>query len=267
MTVADLLAASGLRRTEARALLASVLEQRREMLIAFDERSVSAADAGRFERLASRRRASEPLAYVLSEQEFYGRAFVVTPDVLIPRPETELLVEVVLQRMRDTDRPRLLDLGTGSGNIAITLACERPDAQILAVDVSETALKLAQLNAERLGARVEFALGGWFDAVAGEFDAIVANPPYVADGDPHLEELRHEPPEALRAGADGLSCLRPIIAGAPAHLAQGGWLMVEHGHDQATAVRDLFGAAGLTSIASARDLAGIERVTVGTKNH
>lgn len=263
-TVARLLAASGLPLLEARALLAHRLQVPRERLVAHPEDEVAAEDADAFGRLVQRRAAGEPLAYLLGEKEFYGRSFRVTPDVLVPRPETELLVDLALQRMRALRRPRVLDLGTGSGCIAITLALENPAATVTATDVSPAALAVAQANAARLGATVEFRAGDWYGAVPlGElFDLVVSNPPYVAAGDPHLEALRSEPLQALTDGRDGLSCLRSIVAGAAAHLAPDGWLLVEHGYDQAAAMGALFARAGM-SASTVSDAAGLPRVTLG----
>lgn len=263
-TVRALLAGSGLPPAEARALLARCLDVTRERLIAHPEAAVAAASAEAFTQAARRRAAGEPLAYLLGEKEFYGRPFAVTPDVLVPRPETELLVDLALERMRTMQRPRVLDLGTGSGCIAVSLALERPDARVSAIDASAAALAVARRNAERLGARVEFRLGDWYGPLAADarFDVIVANPPYVAPGDPHLDALRHEPLTALTDGRDGLACLEAIVAGARAHLAPAGWLLVEHGFDQSAAVQVLFRGAGLAP-QSQVDAAGHLRVTFG----
>ncbi len=262
-TAAALLADCGLPRREARALLAHVLEVRREQLIAHPQTPIAPADAQRFSALVARRHAGEPCAYLLGSCEFYGRAFTVSASVLVPRPETELLIDLALQRLAGRTAPRVLDLGTGSGCIAITLALERPDAEVSAVDVSRDALDVACANALALGARVDLRPSDWFSAVAGQFDLIVANPPYIAAGDPHLAGLVHEPLRALTDHADGLACLRNIAAAAPSHLVPGGWLMVEHGYDQAPAVRRLFAADGLTDISTAHDAAGIGRVCCG----
>ena len=263
-TVAELLASAALPRTEARLLLASVLGVPIESLIARPQQPVDSATAARFATLAARRARGEPVAYLLGEKEFYGRRFAVSPAVLVPRPETELLVELALPRLRLRPAPNVLDLGTGSGCIAITLALECPGATVVAVDRSADALAVARANARRLGATVEFLPGDWFEAVGGRFDLIVANPPYVAAADPHLAGLLHEPQHALSAGADGLADLRRIVGGAPAHLKLGGTLAVEHGHDQGAAVRALFARAGFAGIETHRDLAGIERVCTGT---
>jgi release factor glutamine methyltransferase len=269
-TIAELVRTSGLPIAEARALLAHVLAVPRERLIARPQTEVDAAQRARFDTLAARRRAGEPLAYLLGAREFYGRMLHVTPAVLIPRPETELLIDLTLNALRDVARPRVLDLGTGSGCIAVTLALERPDARVVAVDRSEDALAVARANAQALGARVEFRRGEWYAAltgVASSFDAIVANPPYVARDDPHLAQgdVRFEPRAALTDEADGLTCLRAVIAGAGAFLSPGGWLAVEHGYDQASAVRRLMLEHGMQAVASHADMAGIERVTAGRK--
>jgi release factor glutamine methyltransferase len=265
MNVAALLAGSGLPAAEARALLAHLLGVPRERLIAHPDLAVDAAIVDQFDALARERRDGVPLAYLLGEREFYGRRFRVTPAVLVPRPETELLVERALACLAGMERPRVLDLGTGSGCIAITLALERPDAEVVAVERSAEALAVACGNASALGAPVCFMHGDWYAPVSGQFHCVVANPPYVAPGDPHLQALRHEPMGALVAQDDGLADLRRIVTGAPAVLHAGGWLAVEHGHDQAAAVRDLFAHAGFTGVSSARDLQGIERVTMGQR--
>ena len=263
-TVAALLAASGLPLLEARALLAHRLRVARERLVAHPELAVDPVDADAFIDLARRRAGGEPLAYLLGEKEFYGRSFLVSPAVLVPRPETELLVDLALERMRAIEEPRVLDLGTGSGCIAVTLALECREAQVTATDASPTALEVARGNANRLGATVAFHLGDWYGAVpVGQtFDVIVANPPYVAPGDPHLDALRFEPMQALTDGRDGLACLQTIVAGAAARLAPGGWLLVEHGYDQGPAVGALFAAHGLSARTLA-DAAGHPRVTLG----
>lgn len=260
------LRATGLPLTEARALLAHVTGRPREHWIAHDDEALPAGEAGRFEALAARRRAGEPLAYLLGVREFHGREFRVAPAVLIPRPETELLCEAALARAPRA--ARILDLGTGSGVIAITLALECPGADVTATDVSPDALAIAEANAGRLGAAVRFLQGPWY-APLGEarFDLVVSNPPYIAAGDPHLGEgdLRYEPRQALTDEADGLSALRSIVAGAPVHLEPGGRLCLEHGYDQAAAVRALLAQAGFVEVESLRDLAGIERVSVGRR--
>ena len=263
-TVAALLAASTLPALEARALLARQLGVAREQLIAHPEQTVIAADAAAFERLAERRRGGEPLAYVLGEKEFLGRLFSVTPDVLVPRPETELLVELALSRLDAYAPVRILDLGTGSGCIAISLALQRPCSEVVATDSSAAALRVARANAARLQARnVRFEHGDWFAALpqAARLDLIVANPPYVAASDPHLDDLRHEPSLALISGAAGLTALRTIVEGAPLHLRPGGWLMLEHGFEQGEAVRAMLGTPKWSSVGTHADAAGLERVT------
>ncbi len=236
-----------------------------EFLTRSDE-PLAAADSEAFMALVMRRERGEPLAYLTGEREFFSRSFKVTPDVLIPRPDTELLVLQALERLKPLAWPRVADLGTGSGAIAVSIACEWPEAKVTAVDVSPAALAVARENAERLGARVEFRHSDWFAGLAGEqFELIVSNPPYVAAQDPHLSQngLPFEPNGALTDGGDGLSCLRTIIEGAPAHLVPGGWLLLEHGYDQAEKVRELLAAGGFKEVTSWRDLAGIERVSGG----
>ncbi len=215
-----------------------------------------------------RRVAGEPIAYIVGEREFYGLSFEVTPDVLIPRPETELLVELALQYMPAD--ARVLDLGTGSGAIAIALAHAQPDAIVTALDASPAALAVARGNAQRHSVAVELLHSDWFAALAvprdmRQFDVIVSNPPYIVAGDPHLTQgdLRFEPADALTDHADGLSALRTIVSGAMSHLVAGGWLFVEHGYDQAAAVRTLLAEQGFVDGQSWKDLAGIERVSGG----
>jgi release factor glutamine methyltransferase len=264
MNAGVLLAASGLPRSEARALLAWVLNVPRERLIAHPEQAVTAALAARFHSLVAQRSAGTPLAYLLGRQEFRSRPFQVDPNVLIPRPETELLVELAQAACRGIAAPRLLDLGTGSGCIAITLALEL-DCTVTAVDISTEALALARGNAARLRARVEFLQSDWFAKVEGAFDFIVGNPPYIAAGDPHLAQgdLRFEPATALASGNDGLTAIRHILSDARRHLASGGWLFLEHGYDQAEAMAQLLAEAGFRAVEQHRDLAGIIRVSGG----
>ncbi len=251
---------------DARVLLRHVLQCPPARLVAHPEARLDEPDWAAFRALVERRAAGEPVAYLTGEREFYGRSFLVTPAVLIPRPDTELLVELALARFGDRPHSRLLDLGTGSGILAVTLALELPQPEVTAVDRSREALWVAMANAARLKASVSFVQGDWFSPLGEDrYDLIVSNPPYVAGGDPHLAEgdVRFEPPGALAAGPHGLDDLATIAAQAPRHLEAGGWLFMEHGWDQAAAVRGLLTDAGFGAIASWRDLAGIERVSGG----
>jgi len=268
MNVADALAAARARipPAEARLLLGHALGRSAAWLEAHRDDPLSAEAAARISALVTRRADGEPVAYLVGQREFYGRDFAVTPDVLIPRPETELLVELAIAKVGAGGTARILDLGAGSGCVAVTLALELPGARVTAVDVSPAALAVARGNAERLGARVAFFESDWFAALPLQrFDLIVANPPYVAAGDPHLAEgdLRFEPPHALTDHADGLAAIRRIVADAPYWLANGGWLLFEHGHDQGAAARGLIEDAGFTEIGQHADLAGIVRVCTG----
>jgi release factor glutamine methyltransferase len=249
-----------------RILVCHALGLSRTALITQSERVLDAAEAARVSALLQRRHDGEPVAYIIGHREFFGLDFETTPAVLIPRPDTELLVELALARL--APRGKALDMGTGSGAIAVAVAHSRPDAAVTALDVSEAALAVAARNALRNSATVRFLHSDWYSAVEDErFDLIVSNPPYIADGDRHLAEgdLRFEPSGALTDFADGLSALRTIVAGAPARLAPGCWLLMEHGYDQAAAVRGLLSAAGYTDVQSWQDLAGIERVSGGRR--
>ena len=260
-------------RLDARLLLEHVCGCTHAELIAHPERAMTPAEAARFAELAARRAAGEPLAYLVGSAWFGGLEFAVGPAVLIPRPETELLVDLAAQALaaRGLDAPRVVDLGTGSGIVAVLLARRCPRAAVTAVDVSAAALDVARANAARHGATVRFLLGDWYAPLGDErFDLVVSNPPYVADGDPHLalNGLPFEPPHALTdgvVGGDGLACLRRIVAGAADHLEPGGGLLVEHGYDQAVEVRKLLERAGFLETASWRDDAGIERVSGGRR--
>jgi release factor glutamine methyltransferase len=266
-TVSRALAASGLIPFEAKILLGQVLHRDRAWLAAHGEAPLSAHDARAFDALARRRRDGEPVAYLVGRREFYGLELEITSDVLIPRPETELLVELALARIDANEHAEVLDLGSGSGAIALAIASERPHATILGVDVSAAAVALALRNAARLSlGNVTFIASDWFDAVPKKrYHAIFANPPYVASGDSHLSEgdLRFEPRAALAAGADGLSAIRAIVAGAPSYLAAGAWLFIEHGYDQADAVQAMLRDAKFGEVQSRRDLAGIPRIAMG----
>jgi release factor glutamine methyltransferase len=254
-------------RIEARVLLREVLNQSDAYLLAHGDDTLTAEQAQQYVALVVRRVAGEPIAYITGRREFHGREFKVTPDVLIPRPETELLVELALQRLPANESCSVLDLGTGSGCIGITIAAERPQAQVTLVDASEGALEIARTNAAQWApANTTLLHGDWYSAVAAKrYDLIVANPPYVAEGDDHLQQgdLRFEPRSALAAGVDGLSDLQRIIAQAPQHLHAGGWLLLEHGFDQAVACAWLLEAAGFQDNFNAPDLAGLPRVSGG----
>lgn len=267
MNVRQALAQSALVPVDARALLAHVLDRDRAWLIAHADDALSPADADAFFALAKRRRDGEPIAYLIGHREFWGLELVVTPAVLIPRPETETLVEVALEWLPADRALRVLDLATGSGAVALAIAHERPQARVLATDISRDALDVARHNAQRLAlTNVEFVRSDWYaDVPAGTFDAIVGNPPYVAAGDPHLAggDLRYEPRVALSPGSDAVAALRTIVAGAQARLVPGGRLAVEHGYDQSQSVQRLFAAAGFERIAVRRDLAGVDRVVAG----
>lgn len=266
MTLGEALAAARgqIDRLDARLLLQYATGCSHADLLARPEMPVIAPAYAQFAEWVARRAAGEPFAYLVGEAEFRGQVFQVSPAVLIPRPETEVLIDLVLAKLAGLTAPRLVDLGTGSGIVAISLALECPAAQVAAVDLSADALAVARNNAGRLGARVDFRQGDWFAPLAGEcFDVVVSNPPYVADGDPHLalNGLPFEPKMALTDGADGLACIRRIITDAPKHLKPGGWLLFEHGYDQGEASRNLLTAAGFKAASTFPDLAGIDRVS------
>jgi release factor glutamine methyltransferase len=273
LTADALLRATPLPALEARVLLMHVLGWRRTELITRGDAPLDAARVATYRALEARRVQGEPIAQLVGAREFYGLDFAVTPDVLIPRPETELLVETALAGLEGIAQPRVLDLGTGSGAIAVALASVRPDARVWAVDRSHAALEVAARNAAKLldakrpGGPLSFVAGSWYDTLdpALRFEAIVSNPPYIASGDPHLEQgdLRFEPRGALTDEADGLTALRAIVAGAPARLTPGGVLWMEHGYDQAAAVRALLTEGGFEDVRSECDLAGIERISGG----
>ncbi|MDR6522959.1 release factor glutamine methyltransferase [Variovorax paradoxus] len=268
-TVAQALAASialGVDRLDAQLLLLHALGRAphdRAWLLAHDTDAMPAAAWSALAAHLSRRRAGEPVAYLLGEKEFHGLALQVDARVLVPRPDTETLVEWALQCLEGQAAPRVLDLGTGSGAIALALQHARPDAQVDAVDASADALAVARANAGRLGLPVRFGQADWLDGAGTGYTVIASNPPYIAAGDPHLPALRHEPSCALVSGADGLDDIRRIVQDAPGHLAEGGWLLLEHGHDQAAAVRGLLAARGFAEVQSRDDLAGIQRCSGG----
>ena len=258
----------GLDRLDAQLLLARVLQRPREWLIAHDDAPLSAGQQQRFAADCARRAAGEPLAYLLGEREFHGLMLQVGPAVLVPRPDTETLVDWALELLADAPgtAPAMADLGTGSGAIALALKHARPDARVCAVEISPAALAVARANGQRLGLDVQWLAGSWWQPLQGRrFDLVSSNPPYIAAGDPHLPALRHEPLQALSPGGDGLSDLRHIVQAAPLHLQPGGWLLLEHGHDQAEAVRALLLQAGLTQVTTRRDLAGRPRCSGGRR--
>ena len=252
---------------EANLLLQHILNVNRAWLIAHAEDILTTEQDAIFEALLQRRLNGEPIAHILGSREFFGLNLKVTADTLIPRPDTETLVEAALEKIPKTAQARVLDLGTGTGAIALALAKHCPQAHVTAVDFSENALTVARENAENLSTpNVSFVHSHWFSALNNQqFDLIVSNPPYIAEHDPHLTQgdVRFEPKSALTSGADGLNDIRHIIAHAPQHLRPSGWLMLEHGYDQAEAVAKLMAEAGFTEIAHAQDLAGIQRVTFG----
>jgi release factor glutamine methyltransferase len=260
VTVAEALASSNIDAREARLLLAEASGFSEASVVARPERALPGEVEARFRGLTERRANGEPIAYILGRKEFYGLALAVNPAVLIPRPETELLVELALERAPGS----ILELGTGSGAIALALKRNLPRAHVVATEASAAALAVARHNAALLGLEVEFRHGRWFEPVAGErFELVLSNPPYVAEGDPHLADLRYEPADALVAGPDGLDAIREIARGAPRCLARGGWLLVEHGLGQEAPVRALLAAAGFSEIRTWPDLAGIARASGG----
>lgn len=260
------LPASPTARLDAELLLAAVLGKSRSYLRTWPEHEPGAEQLAAFAALLERRRAGEPVAYILGHQGFWSLDLEVAPHTLIPRPDTELLVETALQLAPATPL-RVLDLGTGTGAIALALASERGGWQVIGVDRIAEAVELAERNRQRLQlGNAEFRQSSWFEALAGErFGLILSNPPYIAADDRHLGEgdVRFEPMSALVAGADGLDDIRQIVAQAPQHLDAGGWLLLEHGYDQAEAVRGLLGATGFAAVESCRDLGGHERISLG----
>ncbi len=276
MNIAQALAAAtslGLERLDAQLLLLQALGRPpgdRAWLIAHDTDALPVQARSAFEAYCGRRAAGEPQAYIAGAKEFFGLELSVDPRVLVPRPDTETLVQWALELL---DRPgtvglggvppSVLDLGTGSGAIALAIKKTRPDASVEATDISDDALAVARENARRLALAVTFRQAEWLDGIQGRYALIVSNPPYIAAGDPHLAALAHEPRGALAAGEDGLDDIRTIIHRSPAHLHNGGWLLLEHGWDQADRVRRLLAAAGFQSITGHSDLAGIQRCSGG----
>ena len=258
---------AGIDRLDAQLLLLHALDKsaaERAWLVAHDQDALPAVAAARFTALCARRAQGEPLAYLVGRQEFFGLTLAVDARVLIPRPDTETLVNWALTLLPAApSSAKVLDLGTGSGAVALALKHARPHSAVLAIDACEQALCVARANALSLGLEVTMTTGCWLESVSGVFDLIVSNPPYVREGDPHLAALGHEPLQALTAGADGLDDLRQIIAQAPAHLAADGWLLLEHGYDQADAVSLLLREGGFEAVSSRPDLAGILRCTGG----
>lgn len=269
MTVAEVLADAGRRgvaRLDAQLLLLHALGRAshdRAWLVAHDDAPVAPAATATFAQSCERRLQGEPVAYLVGHKEFFGLDLLVDPRVLVPRPDTEVLVEWALAVLEPAGAPRIADLGTGSGAIALALKRARPDARVTAIDASEPALQVARTNAARLGLDVDCLPGHWLSGVTQQFDLIASNPPYVEADDPHLAALGHEPRMALASGADGLDAIREITAQARSRLVRGGWLLLEHGWNQAAAVRALLGAAGFSEVTSRRDLAGIERCSGG----
>jgi len=260
VTVEDALRFALIDQREARVLLAAACGFSEASVVAYPERQLSDETETRFRDFVQRREKGEPVAYILGHKEFYGLDLIVNPAVLIPRPETELLVDLALQRAFSS----VVDLGTGSGAIALAIKHQRPKARVVAVEASAAALTVARRNASRLNLDIEFRHGEWLNPLAGEqFDLIVANPPYVAEGDHHLGSLGFEPRGALVAGPDGLDSIREIARDAPRYLVPGGWLLVEHGMGQHGAVRALLSRAGLDEVDSCPDLARIPRVAGG----
>jgi len=260
LTIEQALRTAAVDARDARLLLAAASGFSEASVVAYPERSLSEETEARFRSYIERRRQGEPVAYILGRKEFYGLELAVNPAVLIPRPETELLVELALQRAFSS----IVDLGTGSGAIALAIKRQRPEARVVAVEASAAALAVAQRNAVKHGLEIEFRHGRWLEPLAGErFDLILANPPYVAEADPHLGELGFEPLGALVSGHDGLDAIREITREAPRHLSPGGWLLIEHGMGQDREVRALLSQAGLEEVDSCPDLARIPRVAGG----
>ena len=258
----------GIDRLDAQLMLGALLNQPRSWLIAHDDLLLTRIQSEKLMQWVSRRRDGEPLAYLLGQKEFYGLMLQVGPSVLVPRPETELLVDWGLRLLQGPlaamSNPRVIDLGTGSGAIALAIKHRFEAASVVAVDCSAAALETASGNAGSLNLNIDLVQGAWWSAVPGKrFDLALSNPPYIANGDRHLAALRHEPQGALIAHRDGLADLEEIIDGARAHLNPDGWLLLEHGHDQANALRQRLVATGFVQVQTLRDLAGLDRCTGG----
>lgn len=254
--------AAGVERLDAQWLLEHLLQRPRSWLLAHDDQALPAEAAVAWPALLARRAAGEPLAYVVGEREFCGLKLAVSPAVLVPRPETEGLVRWALELAPTLPAGPLADMGTGSGAIAVALQRALPGAEVWATDASAAALEVARANAARHGAALRFERGSWWQALPRQrFALVVSNPPYIAEGDPHLAALGHEPQQALTSGADGLDAIRELIAGARDHLLPGGWLLLEHGHDQAEAIAALLGSHGFAAVETRADLAGLPRCT------
>jgi release factor glutamine methyltransferase len=267
-TVAEALSAAraaGLERLDAQMLLAHVLARPRSWLLAHGDEALSAVQCDRLAPLIVRRAAGEPVAYLVGEKAFHGLVLQVDSRVLVPRPDTEVLVDWAIELLSEQQRPQdVIDLGTGSGAVALAVRDACPNADVTATDISADALAVASANAQQLGLRVSFRSGAWWAAVAGmRFDLALANPPYIASADPHLANLTHEPLLALTPGGNGLSALHEIIDSGPEHLHPGAWLLLEHGWDQAAAVAARLQARGFTPTQTRRDLGGQARCTGG----
>lgn len=273
MTLAQALAsalAAGLDRLDAQLLLGHVLGRPRAWLIAHDTDPLLDTQAALFEGLYRRRATGEPLAYLVGQREFHGLTLQVSPAVLVPRPDTETLVDWALELLTRSPgvpgQPRVLDLGTGSGAVALAIKHRHPSARVTAVELSRDALAVAQANSSRLGLDIEFLAGDWWAPVAERtFDLVVSNPPYISEGDQHLDALKYEPSMALTPGGDGLDAIRAIAAGAAEHVVSAGWLLLEHGWDQAEPVRQILVSAGFETVSTRKDLAGQPRCTGGRR--
>ncbi len=268
-TVADALRAAraaGVDRLDGQLLLARVLGRPRSWLVAHDDAELAPEQIAQWQAWLARRAAGQPLAYLFGEKEFHGLMLDVDPSVLVPRPDTEVLVDWAIERLAvsSASTPRVIDLGTGSGAIALAVKHGHPATDMTATDRSASALAVARRNAARLNLAVTFREGSWWEAIGEQrFDIALSNPPYIAGDDPHLAALRHEPALALTPGGDGLAALHEIVASAPSHLAQGGWLIVEHGFDQAEVVRALLQRHGFVAVQTRADLGGQPRCTGG----